>query len=267
MSDARTGLEIRRGLAVRAGIGALGGLAAGLLGIGGGLVVVPLLTAWLSVPLKRAVGTSLLVVLVTSVVGVGTECLVAPMNLHWGAALPLAAGALLGAVLGARLVARTAPRTLGILLAVLLVISALKMAGLFEAMGAMPRLRQEPPAVLLLLGHVLAGLSAGVLSAMFGIGGGILAVPALAWLHPSWAFQSARATSLVMIIPTAILAASLHRRLGNLDVPLARAMAPAAAAGAIAGVLLANSVPGRPLELLFAAVLIISAVKIARGPR
>jgi uncharacterized membrane protein YfcA len=248
-------------------IGVVGGLAAGLLGIGGGLVVVPLLTAWMDVPLKRAVGTSLLVVLVTSAVGVATEALVAPQNLRWGAALPLAAGALAGAVLGAKLVARTAARTLALLLAALMLISAAKMAGAFEALAGLPRLGAEPAPLLLAIGHLAAGFAAGVLAAMFGIGGGILAVPSLAWLHPAWEFQACRATSLLMIIPTSILAATLHRKLENLDVPIARALAPAAALGSIGGVMLANAVPGRPLELAFAALLVISAIQIARRSR
>jgi uncharacterized membrane protein YfcA len=249
-------------LAACACIGALGGLAAGLLGIGGGLIVVPLLTAWLHVPLKRAVGTSLLVVLVTSCVGVATEAIVAPANLRWAAALPLALGALVGAVLGAKLVARTSPRVLGMLLAALMLVSAVKLAGLVPHWESASSGALGP--VALLVAHALAGLAAGVLAAMFGVGGGILAVPALAWLHPAWEFQACRATSLLMIIPTSVLAATLHHKLQHLDPAIGRALAPAAALGAVAGVLLANSVPGRPLEIAFAALLIVSAAQIVR---
>lgn len=248
-------------------VGALGGLAAGMLGIGGGLLVVPLLGAWLHVPLKRAIGTSLVVVLVTSIVSVATIALDAPGDLRWGAAAVLAAGAVLGAVVGARIVAATPPRALGILLGVLLVVSAAKMLGVFELLGALPRLESELPAVASAAGHLLAGLLAGVLSAMFGIGGGILAVPALAFLHPAWTFQACRATSLVMIVPTAVLAGTLHRKLDNVDARIARALAPSAAAGAVAGVLVANRAPERPLEWIFAAVLLLSALKLARTPR
>jgi uncharacterized membrane protein YfcA len=67
-----------------------------------------------------------------------------------------------------------------------------------------------------------------------------------------------------MIVPTAILAGTLHRKLENLDAALARALAPSAALGAVAGVLVANRVPGRPLELVFAALLVLSAVRLAR---
>lgn len=248
-----------------AGIGAAGGLAAGLLGIGGGLIVVPLLVAFVGVPLKRAVGTSLVVVLVTSVLGVLTELVVAPDNLRWGAAIPLALGALAGAIAGARLVARTRARTLAMLLASLLLVAALEMIGLFDIARAAPRMGEEPAELVLLSGHLLAGLAAGILSAMFGIGGGILAVPALAMLHPGWSFQACRATSLIMIIPTAVLAGTLHRKLDNVDGLIARSLAPSAAIGAVAGVLLANVVPGRPLEWIFAVLLVASAVKMLRG--
>lgn len=244
-------------------VGALGGLAAGLLGIGGGLIVVPLLTAWMDVPVKRAVGTSLLVVLVTSALGVLTESVVAPQNLRWAAALPLAIGALAGAIAGARLVARTTPRRLVLLLVGLLVLASLEMAGILEIAG-LPRPVAEPAPLVLLAGHAIAGLVAGVLSSMFGIGGGILAVPALAALHPDWTFQACRATSLLMIVPTSVLAATLHRKLQNVDGALARSLAPAAAGGAVLGVFLANAVPGRPLEIAFAVLLMVSAAKLLR---
>src|SRR5690349_14077930 len=104
-----------RSLSPAAGIavGLVAGLASGLLGIGGGLVVVPLLTAS---------------------VGVATELVVAPSNLRWGPAAVLATAAIAGAWIGARAVAATRPRVLGVLMAVVLVIAAVRMSHLLEAL-------------------------------------------------------------------------------------------------------------------------------------
>ncbi len=246
-------------------IGATAGLASGMLGIGGGLVVVPLLAGWLGVPVKRAVGTSLVVVLTTAVVAVAAETVVAPDNLRWTAAAWLASGALVGAFLGTRIVARTPARALALMLAALLLVAATRMAGVIP-MARGPGVAALP-SVLEAAAHAGAGLLAGTLAAMFGIGGGIIAVPALAMLHGDWPFQACRATSLVMIIPTSLLAAWLHRRLENVDVALARTLAPSAAAAAVAGVIVANRVPGRPLELAFAGLLVLSAARIAMRQR
>lgn len=242
-------------------VGLAGGLSSGLLGIGGGLVVVPLLAAWLGMPIKRAVGTSLVVVALTGAVGVAAESLIAPSNLRWAAAGLLAAGAMLGSWIGARAIARTPPRTLAVMMALVLVVAAARMAHLFGhvAIGA-----ESLPAWARHVAHLTAGLGAGVIGSLFGVGGGILAVPALSALHPDWPFQACRATSLVMIVPTSILGAVLHRRMGNVVPSVARALAPGATVGSVLGVLLANSVPGRPLQVLFAVLLVISAVQLVR---
>ena len=166
------GATTPRRVALLLGVGVLGGLASGLLGIGGGLVVVPILGAWLRVPIKVAVGTSLLTVLTTSVVGVATEYLVAPQNLHGREAVALAAGAVLGSLLGARLIARTAPGLLAKLMAFVLVVAALRMAGAFRLLG-LDGEGAAPPIVgdaAIVFAHLGTGVGAGVVAMMFGVG-------------------------------------------------------------------------------------------------
>jgi uncharacterized membrane protein YfcA len=67
-----------------------------------------------------------------------------------------------------------------------------------------------------------------------------------------------------MIPPTALAGALLHRKLETLDLKLGAALVPGAAGGAIAGVLLANRASGRALEIAFAALLIVAAVRMIR---
>jgi uncharacterized membrane protein YfcA len=90
------------------GVGA--GLLAGLLGIGGGLVIVPALAGMLGVPLKRALGTSLVAVVVLVIPG--TIVHAALGNIDWAAALFLMLGSLPGARLGATIALGTKERTL-----------------------------------------------------------------------------------------------------------------------------------------------------------
>jgi uncharacterized membrane protein YfcA len=85
--------------AILAGIGAAAGFVSGLLGIGGGIVIVPLLAGWLGMPLKRALGTSLLAIVVLVIPGIVVHA--ALEHLHVPIALALALGAVPGARLGA----------------------------------------------------------------------------------------------------------------------------------------------------------------------
>jgi uncharacterized protein len=92
------------------GIGAVAGFVSGLLGIGGGLVMVPLLAGWLGMPLKRALGTSLLVIV--ALVVPGTIVHSALGHIDWGICLALVVGGVPGARLGAALALGAKERTL-----------------------------------------------------------------------------------------------------------------------------------------------------------
>jgi uncharacterized protein len=91
-------------------VGVVAGLLSGLLGIGGGTVIVPALAGMLGVPLKRALGTSLVAVVVLVIPG--TIVHAALGNIDWTAALFLVIGSLPGARLGATIALGTKERTL-----------------------------------------------------------------------------------------------------------------------------------------------------------
>jgi len=88
----------------------LGGFASGFLGIGGGLIVVPILTAVVGLPMHLAVATSMLTMIFTSISGVSTHIMLG--NVAVEHALPLVVGILLGAQLGARAARRLRCATL-----------------------------------------------------------------------------------------------------------------------------------------------------------
>jgi uncharacterized membrane protein YfcA len=93
-----------------AAIGAAAGTISGLLGIGGGLIMVPLLSGWAGMPLKRALGTSLLTIPALVVPGTIVHAWLG--NIDWGLAVFLAIGAVPGARLGATIALGTAEHTL-----------------------------------------------------------------------------------------------------------------------------------------------------------
>ena len=108
---------------------------------------------------------------------------------------------------------------------------------------------------------VVLGLGAGVLAGMFGVGGGILFVPTLIALGLD--HHEAIGTSLLAIIPTALVGTWRQGRYGNLRLRAALILGLAAAAAAQGGVLLAESLSDATLRRLFAGLLVLVAAQIA----
>lgn len=108
----------------------------------------------------------------------------------------------------------------------------------------------------------LVGLCGGVLAGLFGVGGGIIFVPALVFglgltqLH-------AEASSLLAIMPTAIVGSWRQYRYGNVDVGAALVVGLASVGGVQIGVIVAESLPEAALRRLFGALLLATSVQIA----
>ncbi len=100
-------------------IGLGGGLLSGLLGVGGGIVMVPLLVFWAGYAQREAHATSLGAIIPISIAGIATYGVAG--EVRYGTALALAAGSVVGAPIGARLLARIDERSLKIVFGVFLV--------------------------------------------------------------------------------------------------------------------------------------------------
>ncbi len=110
---------------------------------------------------------------------------------------------------------------------------------------------------------LLVGFAAGVVSGMLGVGGGILFVPALV-IFLDLSQVDAEATSLLAIIPVALVGAASQRRYGNLRLRDAVVLGALAIPGAVAGVAVVNAVPERLVEVLFALLMLYVASQMAR---
>jgi uncharacterized protein len=108
---------------------------------------------------------------------------------------------------------------------------------------------------------VLLGVVAGVLSGLFGVGGGILFVPTLTWLGLTQ--LHAEATSLLAVIPTVAVGVWRQQRYGNVRWRAAAIIGVAAAGAAVGGAQFAQIVPESLLRKLFAVILIATAAQIA----
>ncbi len=161
-------------------IGIVSGLLAGLFGVGGGLVIVPTLTLVFSVfdlgipgdsRMHYAIGSSLAVIVFTAVSSARAHH--ARGSVAWGAFLRLVPGIVAGGLLGALIADAMANRTLqatfgGFLIAI---------AAYFMLGYSAPEGRKLPSRPITLL----AGVVIGAVSALAGIGGGVMAVPFLVW--------------------------------------------------------------------------------------
>src|SRR3954451_10275578 len=110
---------------------------------------------------------------------------------------------------------------------------------------------------------VLIGFAAGVSSGMLGVGGGIIFVPGLVFVL-GLSQLSAEATSLLAIIPVAIVGAWRQRGYGNVRLRAGLLLAALSPLGVVGGAELANVLPARALELSFAAVQLVFAFGLAR---
>jgi hypothetical protein len=112
------------------------------------------------------------------------------------------------------------------------------------------------------LGAILLGFAAGVAGGLLGIGGGILFVPALS-LVLGQSHLDAEATSLLAIIPVAVVGAWRQHGYGNVRWGDAVAVGALSAGGAVLGAVLANTVPQRALEVGFACLVLVVAARLA----
>jgi uncharacterized protein len=114
------------------------------------------------------------------------------------------------------------------------------------------------------IGAVLIGLAGGVVAGLLGVGGGVLFVPGLV-IFLGLSQHQAEATSLLAIIPVAIVGTYRQDRYGNVRRRDALLLGLLSAAGAAAGVALANALSGTVLRDAFAAFMVVIAVQLVRG--
>ena len=117
----------------------------------------------------------------------------------------------------------------------------------------------------------VAGLLAGVMAGLLGVGGGIIIVPVLdiafgaAGVPDGLRMHLAVGTSLASIVPTALASARAHRARGAIDGSIARSWAPAIAIGAALGAMIASAVRGAVLSTVFGTVAVAAAARMMLG--
>lgn len=251
--------------------GLLAGAFGALLGLGGGVLIVPILTLGFGVPLPTAVGTSLIGVIATSTGAAAINVRAGRADVRLG--LTLAAGTVVGALTGGVLAGFAPERLVAGLFAAMLAYTALTMArGLVRRAGdeatepvdatapdglSAPAYRSSRVPI-----AIGGSFLAGNISGLLGVGGGVVTVP-LMHLVMGAPMRISVATSNFMIGITAAAGAYAYLFRGDIDVRLAAPVVLGVAAGAALGAAASGRIRTRWLIGLF--VLVVSYVAVRMG--
>ncbi len=250
-------------------VGVAGGLLSGLFGVGGGIVMVPLLALWLGLEQRRAIATSLIAIIPIALAGMVGYATGDAVN--WVAGLALGVGGVLGGQVGVWLLPRIPVRVLQGVFMLILLYSAYRLvlpAGGHAPEGVDGGLEQSIGQIWLPL--VVVGLAAGILAGLLGVGGGIILVPGLVLLVGS-NIDTARGTSLLVVMFTAVTASITNIRNGRAQTRDGILVGLAGAPAALLGAFLGQWLPEAQASWLFGALLAYAAIQMGiralRGPK
>jgi len=237
-------------------VGAAGGLLSGAFGVGGGILMVPLLIFFAGMDQRRASATSLAAIIPAAVAGSLTYLANGEIDLL--AALFVAIGGIVGSWIGTWLLRTLSLGWLRWLFIALLVAVAVRMVLVAPVRGD----RLLDLDLLPILGMIALGVVIGIASGLFGIGGGVIMVPAFIALF-GMSDLVAKGTSLAVMIPTAVSGSIANTRAGLVDLRVALVVGLAATVASFGGVAIAFLLSPEWSAWLFAALIVVAAVQLA----
>jgi uncharacterized membrane protein YfcA len=264
-------------VAIITAISFVAGFVGSLLGLGGGIIVIPALTLLLHVDIRLAIGASIVSVIATSSGAAAAYVRDRAANLR--VAMFLELGTTTGAITGAYLAGVVHTRWLFIMLGLILAYSAIVMlwqrrdSETIEAGWTARRLKLESSYFDDALGEEIAyqpvrarlGLAlmyvAGTVSGLLGIGSGALKVPAMD-LVMGLPIKVSTATSNIMVGVTAAASAGFYFSRGQIDPFIAAPVSIGVLTGAFAGSQMLGRIHSRWIRLFFVAILAIIAVQM-----
>ncbi len=246
-------------------MGSVAGVAAGMFGIGGGVLIVPALML-LGFTQVQANGTSLAALLLP-VGAFGALAYHRENLIRWRASMIIAGGLLVGGYVGARVATRLDPTLLLRLYGVFLLYVGWRMATPLQLIGVRQADEVDPTVEPIdsLPPIIALGLLAGVASGMFGIGGGAVIVPILVTFL-RFPQKVAVATSLgALLPPVGALAAFEYYVQGQLVVNSALPVALGLLIGAWFGARITIGLPSGTVKRLYGIFLIVTGLRFLLG--
>ncbi len=266
--------------------GVFAGLLGALVGIGGGLIVVPVLVLGFGVDIKIAIASSLVAVVASSTASGSVYVGKGLTNLRLGMLLEVATT--IGGISGGLIAVYIAPNVISALFSILMVVTCVLILRTKDPVKKPDRASNGPVAIEsakedvgklggsyydpylkteihydvenVPLGSFIS-FFAGVLSGLLGVGGGFIKVPAMA-LGMKVPMKVAAATSNLMIGVTAISSLFVYFARGFVQPLIAAPVALGVVGGALYGTSVAQKISPKMLRKIFAAILVIVAVQM-----
>lgn len=235
-------------------VGVIGGTFSGALGVGGGIVMVPLILWLLRFDQRRAAATSLSAIVLSSLSGSVTYLIAGHTDVVAGLLIGL--GGVAGTLIGTRLLKVLPIAILRWGFIALLVVIAVRVLLVVPDRGE--GIELSPGVV---IGFVVTGVVVGILAGLFGIGGGVLIVPVLIAVFGANDLV-AKGTSLLAMIPIAISGSIANFRYGILRITDGLIIGAAALVASYGGASLAFIMPPWLSALLFGVFLIATAAQL-----
>lgn len=227
------------------------GVSLGMLGAGGSILSVPILTYVAGMEPSAAIASSLFVVAVTSATGAISHARAG--RVRWKIGLVFGSAGMVGAFVGGRLAGYIPGRILMIVFGVMMAVTAI-------AMIRGRRTRQPPVVGELRVGKVVVlGTLVGLVTGTIGAGGGFVVVPALVLLG-GLAIERAIGTSLIVIAMSSFAGLAGHLGKVHIDWPVTLAVTAAAVIGSLVGGRLAGRIPPAALRRGFGIFIIAVAI-------
>lgn len=244
----------RPGILPLALLGALTGMLSGLFGIGGGVILVPMLVLLLGFQQRLAAGTSVAAILPAAIVGGVTYAIQG--HIDWIAVAALAVGIVIGAQIGSYLLSRVPTLFLRWMFMAFLV-------GVIISLWFVVAQRDDVIEMNVLVGAllVLTGLITGILSGLLGVGGGVVVVPILMFFFGA-SDLVAKGTSLFVMIPGSISGTIGNARRRNVDLRAAAILGIAASLLSPVGAIIATHIPPFWSNVAFSILLAIILVQM-----
>ena len=240
-------------------VGLVAGFMGGLIGVGGGVIMTPLMTEILKFRQHEAHGTSLVAVVFTALAASVIYIMHGSVNFPF--AILIAILAMLTVRLGARYCNMLPEYLLKRYYGVLLLFVAI----LLFAKPYLPGLVDESSPAWLRWGLlVIIGLLTGFISGMMGVGGGTFMVPMMV-LFVGISQVTAQGISLFSMIPASALGAWTHWKMGNTRTDIIPGLVVGVLAGSYGGGTFAHTLPDGALRVIFAILLIYTAFRYLRA--
>jgi len=240
-------------------IGLTAGVFGGILGIGGGLIMIPLMVEVLKMTQHKAHGTSLVALVFTGIGGATTYALNGAIDIK--AAALLALTAVITAPFGARYTNVLSEKKLKKFFGTFLIFCSVLLffkPYLANIIGIVPGYFQ----IIVLL---ITGTFTGFLSGMMGVGGGTIMIPVMVILI-GFTQHMAQGTALLVMVPAGSIGALTHWKMGNIETGILFGLVPGIILGTYLGGNFAYLFSDNILRLIFTAVILWMGIRYVKAP-